>query len=167
MSSFTFNHKVFPGSAPSRPEPHMGAQNTHLLPGCGAAETHQPRVTMQSFPHIFPGPPGLCCFPGLGQGRAGVPFSSLSSRIVNTTAFSGTHQSHLFLTPGSFSLVLSPSSVPVLGRWHQWIVYSFCVCVLFGAAPAAYGGSQPRGPIRATAASHGHSHSNTRSELHL
>ena len=35
------------------------------------------------------------------------------------------------------------------------------------AAPVAYGSSQARGYIRAAAASLRHSHSNTRSELHL
>ena len=35
---------------------------------------------------------------------------------------------------------------------------------IFGAAPAAYGGSQARGRIRAVAAGLHHSHSNTRSE---
>ena len=35
-----------------------------------------------------------------------------------------------------------------------------CVCVLFRAAPAAYGGSQARGQMGATAASLHHSHSN-------
>ena len=36
--------------------------------------------------------------------------------------------------------------------------------LLFRAAPAAYGGSQARGPIEAVAASLQHSHSNTGSE---
>ena len=36
-----------------------------------------------------------------------------------------------------------------------------------GAAPAAYGGSQARGQIRATAAGLHHSHSNARSKPHL
>ena len=36
-----------------------------------------------------------------------------------------------------------------------------------GATPAAYGGSQARGRIRATAAGLHHSHSNTGSEPHL
>jgi len=35
------------------------------------------------------------------------------------------------------------------------------------ATPAAYGGSQARGQIRATASGLRHSHSNARSELHL
>ena len=39
--------------------------------------------------------------------------------------------------------------------------------LLFRAAPAAYGSSQARSPIRATAASLRHSHSNARSELCL
>ena len=37
---------------------------------------------------------------------------------------------------------------------------SYVVFCLFRAAPAAYGGSQARGPIRATAAGLHHSHSN-------
>ena len=37
----------------------------------------------------------------------------------------------------------------------------------FRAAPKAYGGSQPRGQIGATAAGLHHSHSNTRSKPHL
>ena len=39
-------------------------------------------------------------------------------------------------------------------------------CTFFRAAPAAYGGSQARGLIRAVAAGLHHSHSNARSELH-
>ena len=37
----------------------------------------------------------------------------------------------------------------------------------FTAAPAAYGGSQARGPIRAAATGLHHSHSHTRPEPHL
>ena len=44
---------------------------------------------------------------------------------------------------------------------------SFFFFPLFRATPAAHGGSQARGPIRATAASLYHSHSNVRSKLHL
>ena len=44
--------------------------------------------------------------------------------------------------------------------------FFFFVCLL-RAAPAAYGGSQARGPIRAVVASLHQSHSNARSELHL
>ena len=49
----------------------------------------------------------------------------------------------------------------------------FCFCLsffflcLFRAAPAAYGGSQAKGPIRAVANGLHHSHSHARSELHL
>ena len=39
--------------------------------------------------------------------------------------------------------------------------------VAFRAIPAAYGGSQARGPIRAVATGLCHSHSNARSEPHL
>ena len=43
----------------------------------------------------------------------------------------------------------------------------FVLFCLFTAAPAAYGSSQARGQIGAAAAGLRHSHSNTRSELHL
>ena len=39
--------------------------------------------------------------------------------------------------------------------------------LLFRAKPEAYGSSQARGPIRATAAGHSHSHSNLGSEPYL
>ena len=49
--------------------------------------------------------------------------------------------------------------------------FCFVLFLLFRATPAAYGGSQARNPIGATAAglhhSHSHSHSNPRSEQHL
>ena len=50
-----------------------------------------------------------------------------------------------------------------------WRLEAFClfVCLLFRATPAAYGDSQARGLIRATAAGPCHSHSITRSKLHL
>ena len=44
------------------------------------------------------------------------------------------------------------------------LIFFFC---LFGAIPAAHGGSQARGRIRATAAGLHHSHRNTRSKLRL
>ena len=43
----------------------------------------------------------------------------------------------------------------------------FFLFVFSRAAPEAYGGSQARGQIGATAAGLHHSHSNARSELHL
>ena len=50
-----------------------------------------------------------------------------------------------------------------------WIVTMNCILffffLLFRAAGAAFGGSQARGQIRATAAGLHHSHSNARSEL--
>ena len=45
--------------------------------------------------------------------------------------------------------------------------FFFFSLLLSRAASAAYGGSQARGPIRATAAALHHSHSNTGSEPHL
>ena len=59
----------------------------------------------------------------------------------------------------------SPTEVPgdefTLGK------YFFVVIVLFRAAPVAYGGSQARSQIRATANGLCHSHSNAGSEPHL
>ena len=49
----------------------------------------------------------------------------------------------------------------------EFIFYFISFLWLFRAAPAAYGGPQARGPLRATAAGLHHSHSNTRSELCL
>ena len=48
-------------------------------------------------------------------------------------------------------------------------VVGFFVCFLSfsRAAPTAHGGSQARGPIGAVVAGLHHSHSNTRSKLHL
>uniref|UniRef100_A0A4X1VTB9 RAS related n=1 Tax=Sus scrofa TaxID=9823 RepID=A0A4X1VTB9_PIG len=47
---------------------------------------------------------------------------------------------------------------------QNFLFLNFC---LFRAAPVAYGGSQARGPVRATAAGLRHSHSHARSELNL
>ena len=62
---------------------------------------------------------------------------------------------------------------PVEWSWHPY-QRSFdhtharlSVILIFTATPAAYGGSQARGRIRATAASLHHSHSNAGSEPHL
>ena len=46
-------------------------------------------------------------------------------------------------------------------------IYLFFVFCLFRATPTAYGGSQARAPIGATAAGLHHSHSNARSEPRL
>ena len=45
--------------------------------------------------------------------------------------------------------------------------FFFCLFAVFWAAPAAYGDSQARGPIRAVAASLRHSHGKAGSELCL
>ena len=50
---------------------------------------------------------------------------------------------------------------------YLFICLFFLVFCLFRATPAAYGGSQARGPIGATAASLHHSHSHAGSEPHL
>ena len=47
-----------------------------------------------------------------------------------------------------------------------FLSFFLSVC-LFRAAPMAYGGSQAKDPIGAIAAGLYHSHSNTRSQLHL
>ena len=46
-------------------------------------------------------------------------------------------------------------------------LFLFCFLLLFRASPAAYGGSQARGQIGATAAGLGHSHSNAESKQSL
>ena len=54
--------------------------------------------------------------------------------------------------------------------WVSEFIYLFILFYFFAiswAAPAAYGGSQARGPIGAVAASLRQSHSNARSEPHL
>ena len=43
----------------------------------------------------------------------------------------------------------------------NYYYYYYCLFVISRAAPAAYGGSQARGPVRAVAASLHQSHSNT------
>ena len=57
--------------------------------------------------------------------------------------------------------------VPMWGRESSQSSLSFFLFCLFRAAPAAYGGFQARGLIRAIAAGLHHSHSHTRSEPHL
>ena len=49
----------------------------------------------------------------------------------------------------------------------RYFAHFFFFFFHFWATPAAYGGSQARGLIRATAVGLCHSHSDTRSELHL
>ena len=56
----------------------------------------------------------------------------------------------------------------ILGIPSCFVVFLFvCLFVFFRAAHAAYGGSQARGPIGATAAGLYHSHSNAGSKPHL
>ena len=55
-----------------------------------------------------------------------------------------------------------------VGHAKDWFLNIFqFFSFLFRAAPAAYGGSQAKGRIRAVAAGLHHSHSNARSELSL
>ena len=58
-----------------------------------------------------------------------------------------------------------PGKAPRLTEPGLSLSLFLCVCVLFRGAPVAYGGSQGRGRIRATAAGLHHSH--TGSEPHL
>ena len=52
--------------------------------------------------------------------------------------------------------------------YARYFIYNFLsFFFFFRAAAVAYGGSQARGLIGATAASHSYSHSNARSEAHL
>ena len=48
-----------------------------------------------------------------------------------------------------------------------FILFYFISCGLFRAAPAAHGGSQARGPIRAAATSLHHRHSNAGPKPHM
>ena len=75
------------------------------------------------------------------------------------------------------SKFLSKKTAPILilseGVWECLILqaliragFFFCLCP-FRATHSAYGGSQARGLIGAVAAGLHHSHSNTRSKLHL
>ena len=50
---------------------------------------------------------------------------------------------------------------------YIYVSIYFFPFLLFTATPTAYGGSQARGPVGATAAGLCHSHSNTRSQPHL
>ena len=63
-------------------------------------------------------------------------------------------------------LILDPGLAPEEAGFTA-LKLSILLFCLFRAAPAAYGGSQSRGRIRATAAGQHHSHSNAGSELHL
>ena len=56
------------------------------------------------------------------------------------------------------------SEVEHLFIFFFFIFFFFCLLPFLWAAPAAYGGSQARGQIGATAAGLHYSHSNTRSE---
>jgi len=68
----------------------------------------------------------------------------------------------------SYVLLLSITSMlPECQNILLFLFFIFLLFVLFRAAPAAYGGSQARGLIGATAASLRHSHSNTRSKPRL
>ena len=50
---------------------------------------------------------------------------------------------------------------------YFYYIYLFIYLLFRAAAPVAYGGSQDRGQIRATAASLRHSHIHARSEAHM
>ena len=54
-----------------------------------------------------------------------------------------------------------------LSIFHGIFILFIIIIFAFWAAPVAYGGSQARGQIRATAAGLCHSHSNITSELRL
>ena len=65
-------------------------------------------------------------------------------------------------------LQLWPRRLPSGAPCSPFFSYFILSCsLLFRATPAAYGGSQARGPIGTTAASLHHSHGNARSELSL
>ena len=59
---------------------------------------------------------------------------------------------------------MDAESTDTESQLHNTILFYF---LLFRAAPVAYGGSQARGPIRATATGLRHSHSQPGSEVRL
>ena len=66
------------------------------------------------------------------------------------------------------ALLLKYNHVETFSILFYFISFHFILFFcFFRAAPAAYGGSQARGPIGAVAASLCNSHSNVRSDLHL
>ena len=61
------------------------------------------------------------------------------------------------------------SHFSIVELWMRFLksCFNFFVCFFFRAAPVAFGGSQARGQIAASAAGLCHGHSNARSEPHL
>ena len=95
--------------------------------------------------------------------RSQLRFYFLCSAFPDTRNLGETLRYILFMTPYFF---------PSKRLAHLVFVYFvlgflFCFVLLFRATPVAYGGSQARGRIRATAASLHHSHSNAGSESHI
>ena len=74
------------------------------------------------------------------------------------------HSNNSSLLPLQLFLILG---LGLLHKMSQNAFFFFFFFLLFGSAPAAYGSSQARGQVRATATSLHHSHSNTGSELCL
>ena len=74
----------------------------------------------------------------------------------------GNSKSPIF-TPLCGARGLAPPTQPIL----LFFKFIFIIFFIFRATPAAYGGFQARGLIKAVAASLHHSHSNTRSKSHL
>ena len=92
------------------------------------------------------------------------------TRLGRPRVLLGTKAVSLCVTNSSDCWILNPprhQGTP-FHRYSLFVYLFFCLFVyflLFRAAPAACGGSQARGPIRATAAGLRHSHSNTRSSI--
>ena len=93
---------------------------------------------------------GCCQKKDVSEGLARVPSFFLSYQSLENDEFSVSDER----TPASFMMKF-------------WFWFCCVFFLLFRATPMAYGGSQARGQIGATAPSLCHSHSNTGSELHL
>lgn len=101
-----------------------------------------------------------------GQGQAQLHETENNSQKEKEAY--GTDEASIPQTESERSFICS-ASLCLLGGTFSPFTFKiiFCLFVCFRAAPMAYGTSQARGQIRATAAGLHHSHSNARSKRHL
>ena len=106
---------------------------------------------------------------GLGQGGEGWPRGKQGQKFRQQPVGSNKSACYLMvLQPGGKGLLSDPEGPhwTEMDKGHLPGLFFFFFC-LFRAAPKAYGGSQARGQIGATASGLRHSHSNIRPEPHL
>ena len=107
----------------------------------------------------------LCCKIGLSHEISVVIVNSFVGPSLHPLAFCTLEE---FSLTAACSIYICGSSVPCLKELARSCLCFFVVVVVFvcffRAAPTAYGSSQARGPIRATAAGLRQGHSNTGSE---